>query len=238
VSSDPIAMCELLVGLPDVIVLEVGDRLRVVVETRGERLSCPGCGGPVAVKDRTTVELTDLPCFGRRAVLAWRKFRWACLLGCGSFTEQAAGIAAPRLKLTDRAGRWATVQVGRHGRSVTEVAADLGCGWHAVMDAVTAYGRALVDDPARFGDVWPKAKADASAAGGVGALDPPGPKPETRRGDVATTRQTRTGDATKLLAHPRWAGVRRSAGSDTLQRRRPRSENSLTRAFVGSGGGI
>jgi hypothetical protein len=33
------------------------------------------------------------------------------------------------------------------------VAADLGCGWHPVMDAVAAYGQALVDDPARFGDV-------------------------------------------------------------------------------------
>jgi hypothetical protein len=32
-------------------------------------------------------------------------------------------------------------------------AADLGCGWHEVMDAVTAYGQALIDDPARFTDV-------------------------------------------------------------------------------------
>lgn len=149
-------MCELLVGLPDVNVLEVtdtDDRLRVVVETGGERPPCPVCGSSVTVKDRDTVELTDLPCFGRPAVLAWRKIRWACEAGCGSFTEQAPAIAAPRLKLTDRAGRWATVQVGRHGRSVSEVAADLGCGWHPVMDAVAAYGQALVDHPDRFGDV-------------------------------------------------------------------------------------
>lgn len=155
-SSDAIAMCELLVGLPDVNVLDVADideRLRVLVETRGPRPGCPGCGSSVSVKDRDTVELTDLPCFGRPAVLAWRKIRWACEAGCGSFTEQAPAIAAPRLKLTDRAGRWATVQVGRCGRSVTEVAKDLGCGWHPVMDAVVAYGQALIDDPARFGDV-------------------------------------------------------------------------------------
>ncbi len=107
----------------------------------------------MAVKDRDTVELVDLPCFGRPAVLAWRKIRWACQLGCGSFTEQAPAIASARLKLTDRAGRWATVQVGRYGRSVSEVAKDLGCGWHPVMDAVAAYGQALVDDPGRFGDV-------------------------------------------------------------------------------------
>lgn len=154
--SDAIAMCELLVGLPDVNVLEVtetDDRLRVVVETRGPRPSCPACGSSVTVKDRDTVELTDLPCFGRPATLAWRKIRWACEAGCGSFTEQAPAIAAARLKLSDRAGRWATVQVGRHGRSVSEVAADLGCGWHPVMDAVAAYGQALVDHPDRFGDV-------------------------------------------------------------------------------------
>lgn len=154
--SDPIVMCELLVGLGDVNVLDVterGGRLRVMVETRGERPSCPGCEAPVRVKDRDMVELTDLPCFGRSAVLAWRKVRWECRGGCGSFTEQAPGIAGSRLKLTDRAGRWATLQVGRHGRSVSEVASDLGCGWHAVMDAVVAYGQVLVDDPARFGDV-------------------------------------------------------------------------------------
>lgn len=85
------------------------------------------------IKDRDTVELTDLPCFGMPAVLAWRKTRWECSDGCGSFTEQAP-VAAARLKLTDRPGRWATVQVGRYGRSVSEVAKDLGCGWHAVMD--------------------------------------------------------------------------------------------------------
>jgi transposase len=155
-SSDPIAMCELLVGLPDVTVLDVTDGaegLRVTVETRAVRPVCPDCEVPALVKDRDTVELTDLPCFGQPAVLAWRKVRWECPGGCGTFTEQAPAIAAPRLKLTDRAARWATIQVGRHGRSVSEVAKDLGCGWHGVMDAVAAYGQALVDDPDRFGDV-------------------------------------------------------------------------------------
>jgi hypothetical protein len=32
----------------------------------------------VVVKDRDTVELTDLPCFGTPAVLVWRKTRWLC----------------------------------------------------------------------------------------------------------------------------------------------------------------
>jgi transposase len=149
-------MCELLVGLPEVTVLDVtdtGGRLRVTIETRADRPSCPHCQAPAVTKERHLVELTDLPCFGHQAVLAWRKIRWRCLEGCGSFTEHAPGIAAPRLRITDRAARWATIQVGRHGRSVREVASDLGCGWHTVMDAVVAYGQVLVNDPGRFGDV-------------------------------------------------------------------------------------
>ena len=52
--------------------------------------------------------------------------------------------------MTTRAARWATLQVGRHGRAVSEVADDLGCDWHTVMDAVVVFGEALIDDPARF----------------------------------------------------------------------------------------
>src|SRR5690606_41729624 len=116
-------MCELLVGLPDVNVLEVTDvdRLRVLVETRGPRPACPACGSPVMVKDRDTVELTDLPCYGRPASLAWRKIRWACQLGCGSFTERAPALAAPRLQLTDRAGRRSPSPVRRHGPWLRDV---------------------------------------------------------------------------------------------------------------------
>ena len=55
--------------------------------------------------------------------------------------------------MTTRAARWATVQVGRHGRTVSEVAADLDCDWHTVMDAVVIYGTPLIDDPHRFGAV-------------------------------------------------------------------------------------
>jgi transposase len=55
--------------------------------------------------------------------------------------------------MTDRAARWACEQVGRHGRSVKEVAQDLGCDWHTVNRAVIGYGLALVDDPDRIGPV-------------------------------------------------------------------------------------
>ncbi|HJT94720.1 MAG TPA: ISL3 family transposase [Mycobacterium sp.] len=152
-------MCELLVGLPDVVVIGVADKdpeepLRVHVELRNGRQSCAGCGAAARVKERPEVELVDLPVFGRRARLVWRKHRLACVqAGCAvaTWTVEDSSIAAPRLGLTDRAGRWATRQVGRWGRTVNEVAGDLGCDWHTVNDAVIAYGTALVDDPGRIG---------------------------------------------------------------------------------------
>ena len=156
---DPTRMCELLVGLPDVHVLAVadvaGEPLRVHVETREPRPVCPSCGGDVAIKDRPWVELVDLAVFGRRARLIWRKHRWACRsISCptGSWTGEHPAIAAPRLGMTDRAGRWVTEQVGRHGRTVNEIALELGCDWHTINDTVVAYGTPLIEDPARIGE--------------------------------------------------------------------------------------
>jgi transposase len=60
-------------------------------------------------------------------------------------------IAAPRLVMTDRAGRWVTEQVGRLGRTVNEIAVELGCDWHTINDTAIAYGT-LVDDPDRIGE--------------------------------------------------------------------------------------
>jgi len=151
--TNPIRVCELLVGLPDVTVLGVedlvGGPIRVHVEVRGPRPVCPQCGMRVWVKDRPRVELVDLPVFGRPARLVWQKHRFWCpnpeCCG-GSWTAEESRIAARRLALTDRAGRWVTGQVGRCGRTVSEVASELGCDWHTVNDAVIAYGEALVDD--------------------------------------------------------------------------------------------
>ncbi len=153
-------MCLLHVGLPAVTVLGVADlgigQVVVHVETVvTARPVCLRCGTEVRVKDRDPVELVDLPVFGRQSRLVWSKRRWACPAACGapSWTEQDPAIGASRLVLTDRAGRWVTEQVGRHGRTVSEVAADLGCCWHTVNDAVVAYGTVLIDDEARIGTV-------------------------------------------------------------------------------------
>jgi transposase len=153
-------MCELLVGLGEVAVLAAADGpggpIGVHVETRAARPWCPGCGSPVWAKDQRPVELVDLPAFGRACRLVWHKRRWTCPApGCtlGSFTETAEHVAAARLVMTDRAGRWATEQVGRNGRTINELAVELGCDWHTINDTVIAYGTALVDDPDRIGDV-------------------------------------------------------------------------------------
>lgn len=153
-------MCALLVGLPDVHVLAVDDQpgrpLRVHVETAAEVMGCGGCGSRAWVKDRSEVALVDLPVFGRPAVLVWRKRRWRCPerdCAATTWTETDPRVAPARAAMTDRAGRWVTVQVGREGRTVAEVARELGCDWHTVMDAVVAYGTPLIDDPDRIGGV-------------------------------------------------------------------------------------
>src|SRR5262245_13040287 len=101
-------MCELLVGLPDVNVLGVTDHparpLRVNIESWRERPSCPACGSVAEVKDRPEVELVDLPVFGRRARLVWRKRRWRFrqrVWPTESWTGEDPAIASPRLALTD-----------------------------------------------------------------------------------------------------------------------------------------
>jgi transposase len=161
VEADPTRMCELLIGLPAVTVLGIVDELDgplwIHVETQADRPVCGDCGGAVVIKDRPLVVLVDLPAFGRPSRLVWHKHRWSCrspACAVGSWTEVALSIGAARLVMTDRAGRWVTEQVGRWGRTVNEVAVQLGCDWHTINDTVLAYGTALVDhDPDRIGTV-------------------------------------------------------------------------------------
>jgi hypothetical protein len=139
--------------LADVEFLGLEDRddgvLAMHVQQAGDRPSCLGCGSSPVVKDRPVVELVDLAAFGRPTRLCWHKVRRECPnLECGmlSWTWDDPRIAAPRQALTDRAGRWVTLQVGCHGRSVAELAGELGCSWHTINTAVVAYGEPLIDD--------------------------------------------------------------------------------------------
>ena len=147
------------VNLDGVRLIKIDDEAvvpEVHVELEREVVGCATCGVVAVVKDRHPVTLVDLTMAGRKIVLVWNKRRFRCVeQGCpaGTWTEVDERIAAPRLKMTDRAGRWATFEVGKNGRTVAEVAEHLGCDWHTVNDAVLAYGSALIDHPERFGDV-------------------------------------------------------------------------------------
>lgn len=86
--------------------------------------------------------------------LVWHKRRWCCLEpAClaGSWTEDRPDIAMARSAMTTRAGLWATRDVGAEIHSVSYAAGQLGVAWHTVMDAVSFWGQALIDDPDRVG---------------------------------------------------------------------------------------
>ena len=162
--ENPTRVCELIVGLGDVEVVGVDDvagaPLAVHIRTRAARPACGGCGGSVWSKGSAPVGLVDLAAFGRPVRLIWHKHRWCCVdAGCpvGSFTEIDEQIAPARAALTARAGRWATMAVGRDARSVADVAAELGCDWHTANRAVLVWGEALL-------------AADGERVGAVGAL--------------------------------------------------------------------
>ncbi len=154
-------MCELLVGLPDVEVVGVDQpepgRLVVMVEPREQRPVCGRCGTEAWVKDRREVDLVDLRAFDQTVILRVIRTRWRCprfRCGVGSWTIEHPAIAPAGHRLTTRAARWATEQVGRCGRSVNEVAMELGADWHTVNTPVISYGAALLDaDVDRIGVV-------------------------------------------------------------------------------------
>ncbi len=152
-------MNQFFVNLEGVRVLGINDEAEVPevhIELERQVVGCPICGVVARVQDRRAVRLTNLSMAGRKIALVWNKRRFICLdVACeqGTWTEVDHRIAAPRLSLTDRAGRWATFQVGNQGRDVEGVAKDLGCDWHTVNDAVLAYGEALIEHPGRFADV-------------------------------------------------------------------------------------
>lgn len=149
VISDPTEILRALVGLKDVRVLHLerqASEVELMVEQVLGEVRCPACGGPAWVKERPVVRYIDLPVYGTAMHLAWRKHRMQCpdeRCPKASFVLTDHRIAAKHCRLTTRAAKWATVQVGG-GRTVSEVAFELGCEWHTVNQAVTTYGAALL----------------------------------------------------------------------------------------------
>jgi transposase len=152
-------LCRALVGLADIDVVGVIGwtvPMQVHIASTLPRPSCSSCGMREQIKQTMRRRLVDLPSFGRPGVTVWRQIRWRCpdpACVVGSWMQTDARIVIGHRGITDRAARRACEQVGRHGRSVAEVAAHLGCEWHTVNRAVIAYGTALVDDPDRTGPV-------------------------------------------------------------------------------------
>ncbi len=132
-----------------------GGLLEIGIELAG-RPCCGGCGGPVWSHGASTVRLADLPALGRAVRLVWAKRRWRCpRSGCGvcTFADQDPEIAPRRARMTSRAARHATRRAGA-GRAISEIAAEVGCGWHTAMAAVHRWGTALLDaDTARLDGV-------------------------------------------------------------------------------------
>lgn len=149
VITDPSEIVRALVGLKDVRVLAYerhGPDVSLVIEQTVTRVHCPTCAGPARVKDRPVVTYIDLPVFGSPMRLTWRKHRMRCadpVCTMKSWVLRDHRIAAKSCLLTTRAAKWATEQVGT-GRTVKEVATELGCEWHTVNDAVLTYGEALL----------------------------------------------------------------------------------------------
>lgn len=113
------------------------DRLHRAIETTDRVMGCTRCGSQAAVEDRSKVVLADLPAFGS---LVWMKRCWSCPepnCGVGSFLEDRPDIAPGRAVMAARPGMWATREVGVEIHTVAYAAAQLGVGWHTVMDTVS-----------------------------------------------------------------------------------------------------
>jgi len=156
--SDGIGLAEALLGLPGFRVLEVtehADEVVIAIETTSAVVWCMRCGVRAEAHDRISVEVRDLPCFGRPARLVWRKRRWRCrehVCDAKTWTETSSHFDAQRI-ITRRAGMEACRQVGELARPVSQVANQFGVCWWTVMNAVVEHGSPIVDDPDRVGAV-------------------------------------------------------------------------------------
>ncbi len=150
VATDPTEIVEALVGLKDIRVLHykrTGSDVELLIEQAVDDVRCSGCGLRAQVKERPVVRYIDLPVYGTPMRLGWKKHRMRCINARCPMRSWVLGdhrIAAKSCLLTTRAAKWATAQVGT-GRTVAEVAGELACDWHTVNDAVTTYGKALLE---------------------------------------------------------------------------------------------
>lgn len=149
----------------------------------------------------------DVPVGDRPVMLVWTSASGvrAGRVRRGSWRETSPQIRPPG-RLTERARRWAVRWVGRDGTAVSQLAADLGVGWHTVNNAVVESGsawstttasrgcaagststtccaarstRGPLGPPRSWSRLWP--------AAGCGRK-PPGSRPAARSGATASSR--------------------------------------------------
>jgi len=119
-------------------------------------MGCPGCGVVAGSRGRRDVPLVDIPSFGRRVRLIWRKRTWRCAeTGCPitGFTEIDQTMSRPRARLTTRACWWAIGLIRREHASVAGVARRLGVSWRTVWRAIRPLLEAMAADESRFAGV-------------------------------------------------------------------------------------
>ncbi|MDY5155674.1 ISL3 family transposase, partial [Actinotignum urinale] len=157
-TSDSTEILACLVSLKDVRLIGYrrdGPRQELWIEQVVKTpVRCSACSSKAVVKDRPCVRYIDLPVYGRPIYLVWRKHRWLCSnkdCGVKSWCGKDKRIACGSTTMTSRAARWVIEQVGK-GRTVSEVAGELGCDWHTVNNTVTTWGKALLEaDKKRVG---------------------------------------------------------------------------------------
>jgi transposase len=134
----------------DVVRVEDGGVVRVVIETVSAEAACPDCGVVSSrIKDRPTSRIRDLPASGQRVELWWRKRRLLCTEpACvrRSFVERCDAVGF-RSRLTARLrGRLATAIAGLN-RAVSDVAAEHEVGWHTAHAALIAAAAGWLPEP-------------------------------------------------------------------------------------------
>lgn len=148
--TNPNDILHALVAVKEVRILfyrRVGPSCEIGIEQIPEDVRCKQCGSVARIKDRRWVSYVDLPVFGTNCRLLWRKHRMVCSNPCcevKTWTLSDHRIAAKNCLLTTRGAKWATKQVGMVGRTVSDVAKELGCDWEVVNNAVVYYGQALL----------------------------------------------------------------------------------------------
>ena len=153
--------CDLIVGLDGLHVTAVvrdteTAGLVVMMESAPSVVGCPECGVVARSHGRRIHELIDIPAFGRRVRLRWRKRTWRCVdPDCPrrGFTEQDPAVAAPRALLTTRACWWVIEQLRREHASIAGLARQLATTWRTVWTSIRPLLETLAADESRFARV-------------------------------------------------------------------------------------